>query len=341
MHIAPVSGMRIFITGATGVIGRRVVPMCITRGHHVTAVSRSSHGRAALHRLGARGVDADLFDRRRLAALMAEHDAVVNLATHMPSSSLRMVLPGAWRENDRIRRDGSAAMVTAALEAGVGRFVQESFAPVYPDRGDAWIEETTPIDPARYNRTVADAEHSAARFSNAGGAGVVLRFAALYGPDSRFLEDLVRSVRHGFAPLFGPPDAYISSVAHDDAATAVLAALELPTGVYNVVDDEPVSHRSFVDSLADALGVRHPKLPPRWMTALGGSLAATMARSLRVSNRKLKAASRWAPAFRTIRDGWPAALAPFAGRSTSAGMPAAPPPAGASPEVSPRPHDGA
>ena len=307
----------------------------------MTAVSGSSDGRAALQRLGARGVDADLFDRRGLAALMAGHDAVVNLATHMPSSGLRMALPGAWRENDRIRRDGSAAMVAAALEAGIGRFVQESFAPVYPDRGDAWIEETTPIEPARYNRTVADAEHSAARFSDAGGAGVVLRFAAFYGPDSRFLRELVRSVRHGFAPLFGSADAYISSVAHDDAAMAVLAALELPAGVYNVADDEPVSHRSFVDSLADALGARHPRLPPRWMTALGGSLAATMARSLRVSNRKLKAASRWVPAFRTIRDGWPTALAPFAGTNTSSGVPAAPPRVDAPPGMPSHPHDGA
>jgi 2-alkyl-3-oxoalkanoate reductase len=324
--------MQIFITGATGVIGRRVVPMCITRGHRVTAVSRSSDGRAALHRLGARGVDVDLFDRRRLAVLMAEHDAVVNLATHMPSSSLRMVLPGAWRENDRIRREGSAALVGAALDAGVGRFVQESFAPAYPDRGGAWIEETTPIEPARYNRTIADAERSAARFSDAGRAGVVLRFAAFYGPDSHFLGELVRAVRYGFAPLFGAPDAYIASVAHDDAATAVLAALELPAGVYNVADDEPVSHRSFVDSLADTLGVRHPKLPPRWMTALGGSLAATMARSLRVSNRKLKAAGRWSPAFRTVRDGWPAALAPFTGGTTTSGIPTPPPRADASGE---------
>lgn len=165
----------------------------------MTAATRSADGRAVLHRLGARTVDADLFDRRALAAALEGQDAVVNLATHMPPSGLRMALPGAWRENDQIRREGSAAMVDAALQVGVGRFIQESFAPVYPDRGDAWIEETTPIEPARYNRTVGDAERSAARFGAAGGAGVVLRFAAFYGPDSRFLEDLVRSVRYGRA----------------------------------------------------------------------------------------------------------------------------------------------
>jgi nucleoside-diphosphate-sugar epimerase len=207
--------------------------------------------------------------------------------------------------------------VDAARTAGVGRFVQESFAPVYPDRGDAWIDETTPIAPARYNRTIADAEGAAARFSAAGGAGVVLRFAAFYGPDARFLADLVRAVKRGLAPLFGPPAAYISSVSHDDAAAAVVAALEVPAGIYNVADDEPVSHRDFVNSLADALGVRHPRLVPPWMTALGGSLARTMARSLRVSNRKLRAASGWAPVFRSVRDGWPTAVAPLLGGRSS------------------------
>jgi nucleoside-diphosphate-sugar epimerase len=268
------------------------------------------HG--ALARLGARPVTADLFDRDQLAAVMPGHDAVVNLATHMPASSLRMFIPGAWRQNDRLRREASAALVDAALAADVRRFVQESFAPAYPDRGDAWIDETTPIAPARYNRTVADAEHSAARFCAAGRAGVILRFAMLYGPDSRFFADLVRAVQHGYAPLFGPPGAYISSLAHDDAATAVIAALDLDAGVYNVADDEPITHQGYVDSLAVALGVPRPRLPPSWMTRLGGSLARTLARSLRVLNRKL-AASGWAPAFRTVRDGWPAAVAPFLG----------------------------
>ena len=297
-------------------IGRRVVPLCLTRGHQVTAVTRSEQGRTALEQLGATAVAADLFDRERLAALLPGHDAIVNLATHMPASGRRMLLPGAWRENDRIRREGSAVLVDAAIQAGVGRFIQESFAPAYPARGDAWIDETTPIEPVRYNRTIGDAERSAERFGATGGAGVVLRFASFYGPDSRFLEELVRSVRHGFAPMFGSPDAYLSSLAHDDAATAVVAALALPGGAYNVADDEPVTHRSFVDSLADALGVSKPRLPPSWLTWLGGSLAETMARSLRVSNRKLKAASGWTPAFRTIRDGWPAALAPFLGTAT-------------------------
>lgn len=303
--------MRIFITGATGVIGRRVVPLCLARGHEVTALARPSARRAALERLGARTVAVDLFDPDQVAAALAGHDAVVNLATHMPASMSRMLLPGAWRENDRIRREGSATLASAAVTAGVGRVVQESFAMVYPDHGNAWIDETMAIAPARYNRTVADAEHSAARFSELGGTGVVLRFAAFYGPDGRFFAELAHAIQRGFAPLFGPPDAYISSVSHHDAAAAVLAALQLPAGIYNVVDDEPLTHRRYVDSLADELGVRHPRLPPAWSAVLGGTPARVFARSLRISNRKLKDASTWTPLFPSAREGWPSAVAPL------------------------------
>lgn len=300
--------MKIFITGATGVVGKRVVPLLVAQGHEVTAVARAPEGRAALERAGARAASVDLFDRAALTETLGGHDALVNLATHMPATSTRMFLPGAWSENDRIRRDGSAALVDAALNAGVKRFIQESFAPVYPDRGSAWIDETTPIEPARYNRTITDAEESAARFGAAGGAHVILRFAAFYGPDSRFFDDIVQGVRRGLAFIPGRPDAFISSVAHDDAAAATVAALGVPPGIYNVSDDEPVTHREFVDSLAEALGVSHPRLPPAWMVALGGSLARTAARSLRVSNRKLKEASGWMPVYPSVRAGWPSAV---------------------------------
>ena len=302
--------MRILITGATGVIGRRVLPSCLQRGHQVTALARSSDQQAAIEKLGATAAVASLFSPSELGAVMFGHDVVVNLATHMPSSVLRMMLPGAWRENDRIRREGSANLVAAARAAGVGRFVQESFAMVYPDRADAWIDESVQIEPVRYNRTVADAEHHAAQFTEQGGAGVVLRFAGFYGPDSRFLGDLVRFVRYGIAPLFGAPGTYISSVSHDDAAAAVLAALELPAGIYNVTDDEPVTHREYIDSLADTLGVDHPRLLPGWLAPLGGTPAKVLARSLRLSNRKLRQASTWKPRYRSVREGWSHAVSP-------------------------------
>ena len=98
-------------------------------------------------------------------------------------------------------------------------------------------------------------------------------------------------------------------VPHDDAATAVAAALTLPVGIYNAVDDEPMTHRAFVDSLAEALGVRAPKLLPTWITPLFGSLGALASRSLRISNQKLRLASGWTPRYSNVRQGWGAVVA--------------------------------
>jgi 2-alkyl-3-oxoalkanoate reductase len=196
------SAPRVLVTGATGVIGRLVIPQLLARGHRVTAVGRTVERRAELAALGADAVALDLLDAEGARRAMAGHDTVINLATHMPPSTLRMLLPWAWRENDRLRRDGSATLVQAALAVGVSRFVQESFAPVYEDGGAQWIDEAWPQQPSPYNRTVIDAERSAARFTAGGGVGVVLRFAGFYGPDP-LLRDVVRVVRRGWGPLPG------------------------------------------------------------------------------------------------------------------------------------------
>jgi nucleoside-diphosphate-sugar epimerase len=294
--------MRVFVTGATGVIGRRVVPRLLEAGHRVTAVARGADKQAALARIGATAIEVDLFAPAPLSALLAGHDAAINLATHMPRSSARTLLPGAWRQNDRLRSEAAPALAQAALQAGVERFVQESFAPVYPDRGSAWIDETTPLAPAHYNRTVLNAERAVEHFRERGGVGVVLRFAFFYGADSRFLRELAGLARHGIVPLFGASGAFVSSVSHDDAANAVLAALDVESGAYNVADDEPLTHRAFADALAGALGVAAPRLPPAWLTPLGGSPGRTLARSLRISNAKLRATG-WAPKYRSAREG--------------------------------------
>ena len=298
--------MDVFVTGATGVIGRRAIPMLRRQGHSVTAAVHAGRSRELLARMGATPSAVSLFDADGLARAMRGHDAVINLATHIPHSSTQMLLPGAWRENDRIRRDASAALVDAALASGITRFVQESFAPVYPDSGERWIEEHTPISPVRYNRTLADAETSAGRFQETGRTAVVLRFGGFYGSDALQTREMVGWVKRGWGPLPGPASAYISSVSHDDAAAAVAASLSLPPGAYNVVDDEPVTHREFFDTLAAALGVPCPKLPPPWMTPLFGSLGQMMARSLRISNRRLRSLSTWAPEYPSVRQGWQA-----------------------------------
>lgn len=305
--------MRIFLTGATGVIGSRVVPLLLERGHAVTGVARSAAKRSALEHAGATPLDVNLFDRAALEKALDGHDAIVNLATHVPHSTLQQMRRSAWRENDHIRRDGSAALADAALASGTRRFIQESFAPIYGDHGADWIDERAPLQPIRYNRTVLDAELSARRFASGGGIGVVLRFGGFYGPDAVQLRALLSAIRRGWAPLPGRDDSYLSSLSHDDAATAVVAALALPTGVYNVVDDQPVTHRELVDALADAAGAPHPRLPPAWATVLTGSVGRLLARSQRISNRKLRGAADWAPRYPSVREGYPAAVAAIGG----------------------------
>jgi nucleoside-diphosphate-sugar epimerase len=287
--------MRVFLTGSTGVIGRRAIPLLVAAGHRVTAVARTAEKRAAVERLGAAAVLVDLYDPNEVQQAVRGHDAVINLATHIPPAT-RAFLPGAWRENSRVRRLVSANLADAVMAQGRARIIQESFAPIYPDRGDEWIHEIAPTKPARYNRAVLDAEAAASR-------GVVLRFAYFYGPDSDFTRGLIASVRDGRAQLLGDPRGFWSVVSHDDAATAVVAALDVPPGIYNVVDDEPLTRRALVDNIAAVLGVPPPKLLPGWLKYLLGSLGETLSRSQRISNRKLKAVSGWAPRWRSAREG--------------------------------------
>ena len=294
--------MHIFVTGATGVVGRRAVPLLISAGHEVVAAGRNAARMVALERAGATVLTLDLFDRAAVRRAVAGHDVVVNLATHMPPTAFRMMLPGAFRENDHIRREGSAILADAAVTAGVSRFIQESFAPVYADGGARWLDETAPVRPARYNRTVLDAERSAERFVQSGATGIVLSFAGFYGPDSRFLHEMVKMVRRGLAPLPGAANAYVSSIAHDDAASAVVTALAVPSGIYNVCDDEPLTRREFADAFADAFGIARPKLMPSWAASLMGSLGELMSRSERMSNAKLRATG-WAPRYPSAREG--------------------------------------
>ena len=300
--------MHVFVTGATGVIGTRVLPLLIEAGHTVTAAARSPANRQSIERLGAKPVEASLFDVDSLRRAIAGHDAVLNLATHIPSSSTKMLMRWAWRTNDRIRRNGSAAVAAAAHASGVRRFVQESFAPMYADHGAEWIDEEMPLAPTSYNKSVLDAERSAKWYTDRGGVGVVLRFGALYGPDALF-EEMLKLIRKGWSPLPGDPRAYVSSLAQDDAAKAVVAALEVPAGVYNIVDDEPMPRGEWTATLARAASLPVPKPLPRWVVPIGGSTIRLIARSQRISNAKFREAAKWVPTYPSVRDAWPAILA--------------------------------
>jgi 2-alkyl-3-oxoalkanoate reductase len=300
---------RVFVTGATGVIGCRLVPDLVRLGLRVTAVGRTETKRRALERMGATAVrlpsdEHGRISRRVAARALAGHDAVVNLATHMPPSPTRMLLPWEWRENDRIRREDSVALVEAAIDAGVRRFVQESFAPVYAEGGDRWLDEGLALRPARTSKTLLDAERATARFSTSGGVGIVLRFGALYGPDA-VLGEMIKVVRKGWSPLPGAPAAYWSSLAQDDAASATVAALRprVQSGVYNIADDEPLCRAEWVAALALAIGAPMPKFMPAWVTRLGGSGMELLSRSQRISNESFKRASGWSPRWTSAREG--------------------------------------
>lgn len=299
--------MKIFVAGATGALGRRIVPMLVAEGHSVTAIARTAEKGAHLIRQGATPAQVSLFDEAALRGALERHEVVINVATAIPASS-RVFVPGAWRENKKVRGKGAPTLVRAAHAAGVTRFIQESYAPIYADAGDRWIDESSSVRAPRYNHAVIDAEQAALSFTGAGRTGVVLRFANFYGPDSSFTADMIGMVRKGWAPVIGDAAGYISSVSHDDAASAVIAALRAPAGIFNVADDEPLRKREFFDALARALGANPPKYPPSWLRYLTGSIGETLARSLRISNAKLKRETGWSPEYQSAREGWPVVL---------------------------------
>lgn len=291
--------MKVFVAGATGVIGTRAIAQMVEAGHVVTAVARSGEKAELVRELGATPARVSLFDREGLVAAVGGHDAVVNLATHIPSL-VDGARPGAWKENDRIRTVGAANLVDAALAAGARRYVQESITFTYPGSGEAWIDaETTPIEPTSAIASVAAAEATAARF----GDSVVLRIAMIYAPDSSHTRDMVAAGRKGIGPVAGAPDAYQSMAHADDAAAAVVAALDAPAGTYDIVDDEPMTKRD----VAAAFGAR-VRLPGA-AARLGGNKVEALTRSQRVSNRRFKEATGWAPRNPTLRDGLPGVMA--------------------------------
>jgi 2-alkyl-3-oxoalkanoate reductase len=273
-------------------------------GHRVTAVGRSPERLSGLARQGASTLSLDLFDHDAVKRGIASHDAIVNLATHIPSPGIGAFLPGAWKETARIREHGSALLVDEALASGVRLFIQESFAPIYADAGDQWITEEMRLQPANYNRATVAAEASADRVTRSDGRGIVLRFAYFYAADDRFTQDLCSYVRRGWLPILGQPDGFFSTVSHDDAASAVVAVLNAPSGVYNVVDNVPLTRRQLGAVLSEILDVPPPKIPPAWLAKLTGSVGETMARSLRISNAKLRQTTGWTPKYSTAREGW-------------------------------------
>lgn len=281
------------ITGSTGVIGRRAVRELLAAGYSVTGVTRSARGRERLQSLGARAAEGDVFDEASLHRAFAGADAVVNVLTHVPSPA-RMADPSAWEENDRLRAEASAAIARAAQAAGVQRLVQESIAFVYADGGDAWLDEDAPVVGGGVATAPLTAERNARELFD--GDTVVLRFGLFIGPDSESTQAALQAARGGASIAPGRPGAYRPTLWLDDAAAAIAAALRAPAGTYNVADTDPVTNAEIDAALAAAVGVKalRPRPPQE----------GPLARSQRVSNRRLRDATGWAPRIRAGTEGW-------------------------------------
>lgn len=300
--------MRILFTGATGVIGVRAVPMLIDLGHTVVGTARSEGNERTLNEIGAEPLPTDLFDPSSVEGALDGVDAVFHFATAIPSQA-KMSRRRAWAENDRLRSVATDLLVEGARRRGIGRFVQESVTFTYADGGSTWLDETSPIDPVwDVLDSALAAEAHVARFDADEGAGVILRFSRLYGPGS-VSGAYVEAVRRRRMPVLGAGANFVSSVHVDDAASAVVASLMAPAGTYNVTDDEPVTARTYTASLAGTLGVRPPQTLPRAVgRAVLGRASRLLTVSHRVSNARFRSATGWAPAHRTVVDGWRTAV---------------------------------
>jgi nucleoside-diphosphate-sugar epimerase len=297
--------VKTFVLGGTGAIGRPAVDGLVAAGHDVSALARSRERAVELQARGARPVEVSMFDVPGLSLAFAGHDAVVNLASAMPST-LQFVRLRAWRATQRIRTEGSANVVDAALAVDVGILVQESVAMLYADHGDGWVDEQAPVDHYPMARGNHAAEASANRFTATGRTGIILRFGFFYGPGARHSEQFLAMARIGVVPVLGHPDSYLSSIHVTDGGRAVAAVLAAAAGVYNVVDDEPLTKRDYATALARAAGHRPWLKAPGRLALLLGHRTTSLTRSIRATNNKLTSATGWTPAFTSAREGWAA-----------------------------------
>jgi nucleoside-diphosphate-sugar epimerase len=297
--------MRIFVTGGTGVVGTRAIPALVAAGHEVTAVARNEAKEDLARSMGATPVAVDLFDPAAVEVAVKGHDAVAHLATSIPPMT-KAARNGAWDTNERLRKEASNHLVDAALAAGATHYVQESIAFPYADGGDRWIDEDWPVEHTGVFAGSATAEAAAARFAASGAIGVVLRFAQFHGPGSSHVKAFNTLARRRINPFVGPPESYTSFIHADDAGTAVAAALLVPSGIYNVGDDEPLTRREAGLVVAAAVGAKPPRSAPGPVRAVLPRSARALMKSLRVSNRRFRETSGWAPAHPSIRGSWAA-----------------------------------
>jgi 2-alkyl-3-oxoalkanoate reductase len=320
--------MRVFVVGATGVIGRRLVPRLIARGHDVVGTYRSASGTAnSLRADGATMVALDLLDAAaaRQAVADARPDAIIHEATALADGGFSRRLDKTFAQTNRLRTTGTDTLLAAAREAGVKRFVAQSFAPFrYARQGGMVKTEQDPLDP--YPPKGAEQTNAAMTHVDeavTGYGGIALRYGGFYGEP----DQITRMVSKRRYPVIGDGGGFTSWIHLDDAAAATVLALEHEgPAIYNIVDDEPAATSQWLPALAAALGAKPPWHVPVWtIRLLAGEdavLGATQSRG--ASNAKAKRELGWILRHPTWRTGFGAAYSAGTGRVGGAAAPGRP-----------------
>jgi nucleoside-diphosphate-sugar epimerase len=300
--------MRVLVTGATGAIGTRLVPQLIERGHDVVGTTRTPEKTAGLRRQGAEPVVLDVLDAGAVheAVGAARPDAIVHQATALSGLSDLKHFDRSFGLTNRLRTEGTDALIAAGREHGVERFVAQSFAGwPYDQSGGAVKTEDDRLDPTPVESMRESHEailHLERVVVDAG--GIALRYGGFYGsPDDAQIE-LVQKRRF---PLVGDGDGVTSFVHLDDAARATVLALEPgKPGIYNIVDDDPAPVREWLPALADTIGAKPPRHVPVWLARIvaGEAGVVLMTEARGASNEKAKRELGWTLCYPSWRQGF-------------------------------------
>jgi nucleoside-diphosphate-sugar epimerase len=305
--------VNILLAGASGAIGRRLLPRLLERGHEVWALTRAETKRKALAAQGARALVADVLDEARLAAVMAEArpQVVISQLSDLPQLFSVRTMKEAGPRNNRLRREGVPALVRAAVAAGARRFVLQSVAFWYEPHAGGDRTEEAPLlvsAPPPIGTAAAAMETAERAVLDAPLEAVILRYGFFYGPGTWYARegDIGRQVRRRRYPLIGNGGGRHSFVHIDDAADASTLAVELlPPGAYNAVDDDPAPAREWLPAFATALGAPHPRKTPAMVARLlvGSATVDWMLKLAGASNQKLRQAG-WHPTYPSWRTGF-------------------------------------
>jgi len=323
--------MRIFLAGATGAVGKRLVPLLVAGGHQVVASTRTSAKREGLRAAGAEPVVLDVLDRDAVmnAVVAARPDVVIHQVTALAGISSFKNFDREFALTNALRTEGTTYLLAAARAAGARRFIAQSYTG-WPNirEGGRVKTEDDPLDP-RPPRTMTQTLDAIRRLEAAVSSlssptGIVLRYGSFYGPGTSLgiNGEITQMVRRRKFPIVGGGTGVWSFTHIDDAAGGTLAALDRGApGIYNVVDDEPIAVREWLPELATALGAKSPRTVPVWLGRLAaGDVGVSMMTRVRgASNAKAKRELDWAPSYPSVRDGFRRGLAadlPIPGNGT-------------------------